>query len=152
MDLITPYRRNGLNESIYKDAGESQIFTGVKKDGGTFHLEMIEQPYSNFGKIISVAIVKNITERIENERRIEFMAFYEELTDLPNCNFFVKILKEAIVSAKETSEMLAVYFIDLNYFKEINDTLGYSFGDKLLQACAGKNLNHFCKRIHLLPV
>lgn len=142
VELVDEYSGYGLNEVIYKSTGESQVYTGIKKGGGSFHLEMIEQPYNNFGNIIRVAIVRDITERIENERRIEFMAFYDELTDLPNRNFFVKILKEAITGAKKANEMLTVYFIDLDYFKEINDTLGYSFGDKLLRAC-GEKLKSF---------
>lgn len=138
IDLVDEYSGYGLNEIIYKSTGEVHLYTGIKKGGSTFHLEMIDQPYNNRGNIIRVAIVKDISERIENERRIEFMAFYDELTDLPNRNFFVKILKEAITGAKDANEMLAVYFIDLDYFKEVNDTLGYSFGDKLLQVCAEK--------------
>lgn len=74
-------------EHLDERTGESQVYTVVKRDGSTFHIEMIEQPYNNFGNIIRVAIVKDITERIENERQIEFMAFYDELTDLPNRNF-----------------------------------------------------------------
>lgn len=142
VDLLEEYSGYGLNEGIDKSKDEAQIYTGIKKDGSTFHLEMIEQPYNNSGNIIRVAIIKDVNERIENERRIEFMAFYDELTDLPNRNFFVKILKEAITEAKKANEKLAVYFIDLDYFKEINDTLGYSFGDKLLQAC-GERLKSF---------
>lgn len=138
-DLVQEYKGFGLGNTVYN---ESKVYTGVKKDNHTFHIEMIEQPYNNYGDIIRVAIIKDITERIYNERRIEFMAFYDELTDLPNRNFFVKVLKEALLSAKETNEMLAVYFVDLDYFKEINDTLGYSFGDKLLKAC-GEKLKSF---------
>lgn len=138
VDLVDEYSGYGLNKSTE----EPLVCTGIKKDGSTFHLEMIEQPYNNSGNIIRVAILKDINERTENERRIEFMAFYDELTDLPNRNFFVKILQEAISGAKEANEMLAVYFIDLDYFREVNDTLGYSFGDKLLQAC-GEKLKSF---------
>ncbi|WP_404452423.1 EAL domain-containing protein [Virgibacillus necropolis] len=141
-ELVQEYNGYGLNQVTYKSSEESKVYTVIKNDGRIVHLEMIEQPYNNYGDIIRVAIIKDITEQIENERRIEFMAFYDELTDLPNRNFFVKILKEAISDAKEANEMLAVYFIDLDYFKEINDTLGYAFGDKLLKAC-GEKLKSF---------
>ncbi|WP_161493872.1 EAL domain-containing protein [Virgibacillus necropolis] len=141
-ELVREYKDYELNQVMYKDFSESMIYTGMRKNGSTFHLEMIEQPYNNFGAIIRVAIIKDITERVENERRIEFMAFYDELTDLPNRNFFMKVLKEALTEAKKANEMLAVYFIDLDYFKEINDTLGYEFGDKLLKVC-GEKLKSF---------
>ncbi|WP_051359322.1 EAL domain-containing protein [Paucisalibacillus globulus] len=111
---------------------------GVRKDGTLFYIEMYEYPYYKSGKIVRAASVKDVTERIETENKIEYMAYYDELTDLPNRNFFNKVLKEAIVQAKESNEHLAVYFLDIDYFKEINDTLGYSFGDELLRACAGR--------------
>ncbi|MFZ3579660.1 EAL domain-containing protein [Virgibacillus sp. DJP39] len=136
-ELVKAYSGYGIKRAI-----ESEVYTGIKKDGTTFHLEIIEQPYNNSGEIIRVAIAKDITERIEIERRIEFMAFYDELTDLPNRNFFVSVLKQAVTDAKEANEMLAVYFIDLDYFKEVNDTFGYAFGDKLLKAC-GEKLKSF---------
>ncbi|TMN23418.1 putative bifunctional diguanylate cyclase/phosphodiesterase [Lentibacillus cibarius] len=109
--------------------------TGVRKDGSLFYVEWIEHPYNHIGDIIGVAIVKNITDRIENEKQIEYMAYYDDLTDLPNRNYFNNVLQEAVVHAASKKEMFSVYFIDLNYFKEINDTLGYDFGDELLKAC-----------------
>src|SRR5699024_2311779 len=115
---------------------------GVRKDQSVFYFEMMGHPYNNVGNIVRVAIIKDITKRIENEKRIEYMAYYDELTDLPNRNFFNKMLKEATIEAERNQEMLAVYFIDLNYFKEINDTFGYTFGDKLLKAC-GERLKTF---------
>lgn len=111
---------------------------GVRKDGTLFYIEMFEYPYYKNGKIIRAASVKDITERIEAENKIEYMAYYDELTDLPNRNFFNKVLKDAITQAEQQEEKVAVFFLDLDYFKEINDTLGYSFGDKLLQACANR--------------
>src|SRR5690606_15192055 len=93
---------------------------GVRKDGTLFYIEMIEYPYYKNGKIIRAASVKDVTERIETENKIEYMAYYDDLTDLPNRNFFNKVLKEAIIQAKETDEQLAVYFLDIDYFKEID--------------------------------
>src|SRR5690554_6353516 len=95
----------------------------------------MDQTYNTRGNIIRVAIIKHISDRITDEKRIELMAYYAELTDLPNKNSFIKVLKEAIGQASKSTELIAVYFTDLDYFKEINDTLGYSFGDKLLKAC-----------------
>ncbi|MFB4169516.1 EAL domain-containing protein [Virgibacillus sp. JSM 102003] len=127
-----------LAEIIHNDPDKPYELTGVRKDGTSFYMEFMEHPYNNLGNIIRVAIIKDITDRIENEKRIEFMAYYDELTDLPNRNFFYKVLGEAIKEAELNDEMLAVYFIDVNYFKEINDTLGYSFGDQLLKACGNR--------------
>ncbi|MGP4108816.1 EAL domain-containing protein [Virgibacillus sp. L01] len=127
-----------LDEIIHNDPDKPYELTGVRKDGTTFYMEFMEHPYNNQGNIIRVAIIKDITDRIENEKRIEFMAYYDELTDLPNRNFFYKVLGEAIKEAKLNDEILAVYFIDVNYFKEINETLGYSFGDQLLKACGNR--------------
>ncbi|MEN2766622.1 EAL domain-containing protein [Ornithinibacillus xuwenensis] len=115
---------------------------GIKKDGTIFHIEILEYPYNDNGTVVRLASVKDITERIENENKIEYMAYYDELTDLPNRNFFNKVLKEAVQQANNREESLAVFFLDLDYFKEINDTLGYSFGDELLKACA-KRLKTF---------
>ncbi|SDQ65473.1 PAS domain S-box-containing protein/diguanylate cyclase (GGDEF) domain-containing protein [Virgibacillus subterraneus] len=135
MDANSTYK---LAEIIHNAPDKPYELTGVRKDGTWFHMEFMEHPYNNLGNIIRVAIIKDITDKVENEKRIEFMAYYDELTDLPNRNFFYKVLGEAIKEAHLNDEMLAVYFIDVNYFKEINDTLGYSFGDQLLKACSNR--------------
>lgn len=105
---------------------------GKKKDGTTFHIEILAHPYPQQDRILRVAIIRDITERVHNERKIEFMSYYDELTDLPNRHYFIKMVGEAL----RTEEGAAVHFMDLDYFKQINDTLCYSFGDELLKACA----------------
>src|SRR5690625_3755798 len=129
-------------ENIHKYPGKSHELTGIRKNGTTFHIELTDHPYINKEIIIRIAIIKDISERIEHEKRLEYMAYFDELTDLPNRNYFIKVLKDALAEAKNTNESLAVYFIDLDYFKEINETLGYDFGDKLLTA-SGKRLKKF---------
>ncbi|WLR47143.1 diguanylate cyclase [Halobacillus litoralis] len=108
------------------------VLKAIKKDGSLFYIEVLAHPYPQEGRILRVAIVRDITERVHNEKKIEFMSYYDELTDLPNRYYFMDMVKEAI----EEKDGLAVHFIDLDYFKQINDTLGYSFGDELLKACA----------------
>ncbi|SHG24706.1 GGDEF and EAL domain-containing protein [Ornithinibacillus halophilus] len=138
-DIINLKNKNSTKtEESHLQNGNQFELTGIRKDGKKIYIDLIEYPYTSHGKIIRIASVKNITERVENENRIEYMAFYDELTDLPNRNFFHKVLKEAIRESKFNNEGLAVFFVDLDYFKEINDTLGYSFGDKLLKAFGNK--------------
>lgn len=132
--------------------GTSIKLMGVRKDQTTFHVELFYHPYCNEGEIRHIAIVKDITQRVMDEKRLEYMAFYDELTDLPNRNYFIQVLEEAIEAAKENNELLSVSFVDLDYFKEINETLGYDFGDQLLAVCgekfkAFKNTNTFIARM-----
>lgn len=101
-----------------------------------FHIQLIQHKYVYDGREICIAIIKDISELVIHQERLEYMAYYDELTDLPNRNFFIKKVKEAISSATKTNEQFAVYFADLDYFKQINETLGYEFGDKLLKACS----------------
>ncbi|MUV36299.1 Diguanylate cyclase [Lentibacillus sp. JNUCC-1] len=113
---------------------------GIRKDQSTFNVEINEKTYINHedGTTTRVALITDVTAQIENEKQIEYMAYYDELTGLPNRNFFIQTLKRMIEEAETDGEMLAIYFIDLDYFKEINDTLGYAFGDALLQACGNR--------------
>ncbi|MGM8211919.1 sensor domain-containing protein [Virgibacillus sp. W0430] len=122
------------NNSIVKKANE---YTGIKKNGTTFYVEVIGQSYFQ-DDVIRVEFIKDISERIQYERQIELMAYYDELTGLPNRNYFMSELEATLEHVKLSDELIAVHFIDLDYFKEINDTLGYDFGDKLLQACANR--------------
>ncbi|MFT9846224.1 putative bifunctional diguanylate cyclase/phosphodiesterase [Aneurinibacillus sp. REN35] len=72
------------------------------------------------------------------EEKIHYMAFYDELTALPNRRFFERHLTASIEEAKENGTLLAVMFFDLDRFKIINDTLGHTFGDALLHEVAAR--------------
>lgn len=72
-------------------------------------------------------------ELAERERENEYQALHDSLTDLPNRTLFLRHLQEA-VEASGGKERLAVMIMDLDQFKEINDTLGHHFGDQILQA------------------
>jgi diguanylate cyclase (GGDEF)-like protein len=68
--------------------------------------------------------------------RIEYLAYYDSLTALPNRSMFSKLLNQAISLARRDRKRLAVLFVDLDRFKDINDTLGHGAGDLLLQEVA----------------
>ena len=73
--------------------------------------------------------------------RVEELAFHDALTGLPNRQVFLDHLGQAIANARRNEQQLAVFFLDLDRFKVINDSLGHSVGDKLLQKVAGRVRN-----------
>ena len=80
-----------------------------------------------------VAIFSDISERKQNEELIWKQANYDPLTDLPNRRMFRDRLEQEIKNAHRAGTLLALLFIDLDLFKEVNDTLGHGVGDLLLQ-------------------
>ena len=83
-----------------------------------------------------LSLSEDITERKQAEARIEHMAHHDALTDLPNRAAFVEHLSRAIDSATEAKQSFAVLSIDLDRFKEVNDTFGHAIGDDLLRELA----------------
>jgi diguanylate cyclase (GGDEF)-like protein/PAS domain S-box-containing protein len=78
----------------------------------------------------------DITDRKVAEEKIQFMAYYDSLTGLPNRTLLQDRLGKALASAKRHKDKVAVLFLDLDRFKNINDSLGHSYGDLLLQELA----------------
>lgn len=89
-----------------------------------------------------VGIFSDITEKKEAEQRIYHLAYYDPLTELPNRTMFHGRLLQAMAEAKRNRRMLALLYIDLDRFKNINDTLGHFIGDELLKEAARRLSTH----------
>ncbi|MGM0593526.1 MAG: diguanylate cyclase domain-containing protein [Pseudomonadota bacterium] len=83
-----------------------------------------------------VGIFSDITTEKENEERLEHLAHYDQLTDLPNRILFNDRLRQALALARRARSQVAVMFLDLDGFKAINDSLGHAAGDDLLAQVA----------------
>ena len=83
-----------------------------------------------------VCVARNITSRKIAEDEIEYMAFHDALTQLPNRQLLMERLGRALVKSDEIGTAGALMFIDLDNFKVLNDTLGHATGDLLLQKVA----------------
>jgi diguanylate cyclase (GGDEF)-like protein/PAS domain S-box-containing protein len=117
-----------------------QAMWGQQRDGATFPVEITASKVEVGGNTAFVAFINDITERREHEQELEYRADHDELTGLPNRTMFTRGLTVALVEAQETGAMVAVYLLDLDRFKEVNDTLGHAVGDRLLQDVAKRLL------------
>ncbi|MGW8248673.1 MAG: putative bifunctional diguanylate cyclase/phosphodiesterase [Acidiferrobacterales bacterium] len=111
-----------------------------RKDGTTYPVEVRLQLSRIGDTSMFVSIIMDITERRAAEQQINFLAFHDELTHLPNRNLFLDRLQQAIYEADRTEHLVAVLFLDLDRFKTINDSLGHTIGDQVLVQSA-KRLN-----------
>lgn len=80
-----------------------------------------------------LAIVREITERKAQAAVLEYQALHDSLTDLPNRTLLYDRLQQAILSGHRQNRLLALLLMDLDRFKDVNDTLGHHYGDTLLQ-------------------
>ncbi|NJK72810.1 MAG: diguanylate cyclase, partial [Synechococcaceae cyanobacterium SM2_3_60] len=138
---VDPSRRQTFIELIQNQGGavqgfESQVY---RKDGSTIWIsENARALYDEQGNLAGFeGTVEDITHRKRDREMIEYMAYYDILTELPNRMLFNdRVTMSLAQAARNSDELVAVVFLDLDRFKLINDSLGHSIGDRLLQNVA----------------
>lgn len=101
--------------------------------GTSVNVEVIGRRYQVDGKNVVQCNLRDITDRKEAETRIRYMALHDALTGLPNRMLFEDRLSNAIAQARRHQTQVAVLMLDLDRFKNINDSLGHHMGDQLLE-------------------
>jgi len=140
LSLVHPDDRVGYNSAVAQHLkGKTEFFyceyrvlakNGLYRWVGSRGLAVRDRHGKAYQMVGSVT---DITERRNHQEDMEFLAQHDALTSLPNRLLFSQHLHEAIQVAKKNDQKLAVLFIDLDRFKNTNDTLGHRAGDQLLQ-------------------
>jgi diguanylate cyclase (GGDEF)-like protein/PAS domain S-box-containing protein len=126
-----------LSHWIRRLVGGRRELTGRRLDGSLFALELsLSEIALPPGPSKFTAVVRDITERKSWESRIYSLAYSDPLTGLPNRLLLRDRLEHAIAAAQRNRTLVGVLFLDLDYFKAVNDAYGHHTGDHLLREIA----------------
>jgi len=127
---------SGLIERLLSghEPRETSVTRNYRKDGNTIWCEWYHSALvGDDGKVVSLlSFVQDVSSRIQAEERLQYIATRDALTGLPNRLMLHERLTHAITQARRSGRRVGVLFIDLDRFKNVNDTLGHRIGDELL--------------------
>ncbi|WP_240941564.1 GGDEF domain-containing phosphodiesterase [Paenibacillus sp. HB172176] len=140
MQLIDPASRHLLDEAIEQsrngDTMQSNI-TIAHRSGFPLELQIVCAPMSQDDEVIGTLLIcHDLSDRKRNVERIRYMAYYDDMTGLPNRTLFQMKLTESLSRAKEDEELIGICYLDLDRFKLVNASFGREFGDMLLMQVA----------------
>lgn len=136
--LKTEKTRPETYEKLWQTIISGKVWEGElqnkRKDGREFIEHAIISPVFNGSGVIThfMAVKEDITEKKQSEEIIWRQANFDQLTKLPNRRLFLYRLQKALPATLRANTSFALLFLDLDHFKEVNDTLGHDLGDELL--------------------
>ncbi|MFN2308611.1 MAG: EAL domain-containing protein [Gammaproteobacteria bacterium] len=141
LSIVHPDDKERVNAKIREifSVGYGEAETRLlAKDKGVREYTFTGKRFSTDGAVYLAGIATDITEYKRAEYRLEHLATHDRLTDLPNRNLFFDRLQHGLDRAARHGAQLAVLFVDLDNFKQINDSLGHATGDVLLSQAADR--------------
>ncbi|ACK92438.1 TPA: EAL domain-containing protein [Bacillus cereus] len=144
------YKLASALEKVKQQESASLQLSSQYKDGFTYSLYVTIVPIMIDGQISgSYIMMKDITALKKQQEEIKYLAFHDTVTKIGNRAFFHKKLKKIIKNAKTTESEFALLYLDLDRFKAINDTLGHSAGDYILEEVAKRFQSCLPSHTHL---
>jgi diguanylate cyclase (GGDEF)-like protein len=127
----------GLSEDEQLAASRRNMRTYLWRAGvGSVALILVAAWLRRLSTQLALSRQRVADEQLEHAERVEYLAYHDSLTGLPNRSLFSRLLGQSIHQAHRHDRRLAVMFLDLDRFKQVNDTLGHEAGDQLLQEVA----------------
>ena len=111
----------------------SYVIRTIRRGGEVRYMNLSGVSITWEGRPATLNFFSDITARVNAETELEFQAYHDPLTGLPNRSLFSDRLNQALAKARRHQEPIAVLYTDLDHLKRVNDTLGHSIGDLLLQ-------------------
>lgn len=150
-DSVIPEDRERMRANMCRVViGETMTcneYNILRTDGTTFPALIYSNQIMQDGRPVGIrGLIVDITERKQAEKRLNELAYFDQLTGLPNRTHFRERLDQSLREIHASQQYIAVMLLDLDRFKEVNDTLGHGMGDQLLQ-CVAKRLSA-CMREH----
>ena len=129
-----------IRQSLAANREVSAVLRNYRKDGALFwnQLYIAPVPDADGQTTHHIAVINDVTALIRYQEQLEYQANYDSLTRLPNRNLLRDRLQHALIVAQRHHKGVAVVFIDLDGFKNVNDSLGHSVGDRLLSVVADR--------------
>lgn len=147
IELLVPKRLRGIHKehrNAYYESnnGERAMgavehdFRACRKDGSEFSADIALRPIDTPRGRQTVAVIRDITKRVQLESELEHMALHDPLTGLANRTLFFDRLKQALLTAGRDRKQVALVMMDVDWFKAINDAYGHLVGDQVLRKLA----------------